>query len=103
MYSNIVWRNAPLWNQSSPRQPSTIGFIGTATLSAGCGSTRPMSVVKPSYEMPRWPVSWWMRAMRAAAASSLPPVGVGGAVDEAQVQGGGAFGTERHFDRLVGL
>ena len=37
MYGIICWRKAPLWNQSSPIQPSTIGFIGTDTLSAGCG------------------------------------------------------------------
>ena len=34
------WRKAPLWNQSSPIQPSTIGANGTATLSAGCGCHR---------------------------------------------------------------
>jgi hypothetical protein len=49
------WRKAPLWNQSSPIQPSTIGFIGTDTLSAGWGSKSAMSGVKPSYEMPRMP------------------------------------------------
>ena len=30
-------RNAPLWNQSSPIQPSTIGLCGTAAFNAGCG------------------------------------------------------------------
>jgi hypothetical protein len=25
----FCWRNAPLWNQSSPIQPSTMGFMGT--------------------------------------------------------------------------
>ena len=44
----MVWRKAPLWNQSSPIQPSTIGFIGTATLSAGCGLTSAISGRKPS-------------------------------------------------------
>ena len=44
-----------MWNQSSPIQPSTIGFIGTATLSAGCGLTSAISGRKPSYEMPRMP------------------------------------------------
>ena len=32
-----------------------MGFIGTATLSAGWGSTIAISVRKPSYEMPRIP------------------------------------------------
>ena len=27
----LTSRKAPLWNQSSPTQPSTMGFIGTAT------------------------------------------------------------------------
>ena len=44
-----------MWNQSSPFQPSTIGFIGTETLSAGCGFTSAISGRKPSYEMPRMP------------------------------------------------
>ncbi len=48
-------RNAPLWNQSSPIHPSTIGFIGTETLSAGCGLTSPMSGSNPSYEIPSSP------------------------------------------------
>ena len=55
MYGMFCWRNAPLWNQSSPIQPSTIGFIGTLTLSAGCGFTSAISGRKPSYEMPRMP------------------------------------------------
>jgi hypothetical protein len=32
-----------------------IGFIGTDTLSAGCGSTSAISGRKPSYEIPRMP------------------------------------------------
>jgi hypothetical protein len=44
-----------LWNQSSPRQPSTIALIGTAALSAGCGSVSAISTVKPSYEEPIMP------------------------------------------------
>ena len=53
--SKKPWRKAPLWNQSSPRQPSTIGHMGTATLSAGCGCTSPISVVKPGYDDPVMP------------------------------------------------
>ena len=44
----LIWRNAPLWNQSSPIQPSTIGFMGTATFRAGCGLTTAISGVNPS-------------------------------------------------------
>ncbi len=55
MYGIICCRNAPLWNQSSPIQPSTIGFIGTDTFNAGCGLTSAISGRNPSYEMPRMP------------------------------------------------
>ena len=55
MYDILICRKAPLWNQSSPFQPSTIGFIGTATFSAGCGFTSAISGRKPSYEMPMMP------------------------------------------------
>jgi hypothetical protein len=48
MYGIICCRNAPLWNQSSPIQPSTIGFIGTAAFSAGCGLTSAISGRNPS-------------------------------------------------------
>src|SRR5882757_2864483 len=51
----FCWRKAPLWNQSSPIQPSTMGFMGTETLSAGCGLTSAINGRKPSYEMPRMP------------------------------------------------
>ena len=44
-----------MWNQSSPIQPSTIGFIGTDTFSAGCGLTSAIRGRKPSYEIPRMP------------------------------------------------
>ena len=43
--SAASWRNAPLWNQSSPIQPSIIGANGTATFSAGCGFTTAMMAV----------------------------------------------------------
>ena len=55
MNSAIVWRKAPFWNQSSPIHPSTMGFIGTATFSAGCGLTSPIRGRKPLYEMPMMP------------------------------------------------
>ena len=32
-----------------------MGFIGTATFSAGCGFTSAISGRKPSYEIPRMP------------------------------------------------
>src|SRR3954469_23348864 len=51
----FCWRNAPLWNQSSPFQPSTIGENGTATLSAGCGCTTDITTVYPSYDPPMVP------------------------------------------------
>ena len=31
----FCWRKAPLWNQSSPRQPSTMGFMGTEIFERG--------------------------------------------------------------------
>ena len=43
----FCWRKAPLWNQSSPRQPSTIGFMGTETFKAGWGFTSAISGRKP--------------------------------------------------------
>src|SRR5438093_10642253 len=55
MYDNPNWRNAPLWNQSSPIHPSTIGFMGTDTLSAGWGWNNAINGRNPSYEMPRIP------------------------------------------------
>jgi hypothetical protein len=48
MYDRLIWRNAPWWNQSSPIQPSTIGFIGTEAFSAGCGFTSAIRGRKPS-------------------------------------------------------
>ena len=53
--SKLGWRKAPKWNQSSPIQPSTIGLIGAATFSAGCGLTSAITTVKPSYELPSMP------------------------------------------------
>ena len=53
--SKLIWRKAPKWNQSSPIQPSTIGLIGAATFSAGCGFTSAITTVKPSYELPSIP------------------------------------------------
>ena len=44
-----------MWNQSSPIQPSTIGFMGTEHLSAGCGLNSDISGRKPLYEIPMVP------------------------------------------------
>ena len=48
-FDTIDWltKNVPLWNQSSPIQPSTIGDCGTAAFSAGCGLISAISAVKP--------------------------------------------------------